>query len=199
MFEIAPDAKIDRVNNCAKIIIHRFRDKISAITHLAHRNEDNKEIQNLVDHWSRCLTLEDFIHGSDQLDNGYRNRPVFSPEDFMTIYNAATGLVDAKSLQKLCRMFSRTLTPYLCQQFLYLKGETRHPNILTSYLSAILILHLFALHLSERSCFLYSMTAKPWIKYRTEEEYQQYVFAPNSSISTKKILLRRMLQDLPLT
>ena len=128
MFEIEPNAKIKRVNNCAKI---------------------NKEIQDLVDHWSRCLTLEDFIHGSHQLDNGYRNRPVFSPEDFMTIYNAATGLVDAKSLQKLCRMFSRTLTPYLCQQFLYLKGETRHPDILTSYLSAILTLHLFALHHSE--------------------------------------------------
>ena len=98
----------------------------------------------------------------------------------MTIYNEPTGQVDAKNLQKLCTMFSRTLTPYLCQQFLYLKGETRHPDILTSYLSAILALHLFALHHSERSCFLYPMTAKPWIKYRTEEEYQQYVFAPNS-------------------
>ena len=178
--EIEPQQKIKRVNNCVMIILHRFRDKISAITHLATRNEDNREIQDLVDHWSRCLTMEDFLHGSNQLDNGFRNRPVFSPECFMTIFNSVTGLVDAKSLQKLCRMFSKTLSPYLCQQFTYLKGETRHPDILSSYLSAILTLQLFALNHSERSCFLYPMSSKPWIKYRTDEEYQQHVLEPNS-------------------
>ena len=77
-------------------------------------------------------------------------------------------------------MFSKTLSPYLCQQFTYLKGETRHPDILSSYLSAILTLQLFALNHSDRSCFLYPMSSKPWIKYRTDEEYQQHVLEPNS-------------------
>ena len=88
------------------VILHKSREKIAAITHLATRNKDNKEVYDIVNHRSKCLTMEDFLHGSKELDNGFRNHPVFSPEDFVTIFNSVTGLVDAKSLQKLARMFS---------------------------------------------------------------------------------------------
>ena len=81
MFETTPDVKIKRVKDCAKMIIHSFRAKISAITKLSHKNEENQQVQDIVEQWSRSLILDDFIHGSPQLDNGWRNRPVFSPED----------------------------------------------------------------------------------------------------------------------
>ena len=178
--EIGPQQKINRVNKCVSTILHKNRERIAAITHLGTKNEDNQQVYDIVDHWSKCLTLEDFLHGDNNMDNGFRNRPVFSPEDHVTIYNSVTSMVDQKSLQKLARMFSKTLTPALCGQFTYLRGDTRHPDVLTSYLSAILTLQLFALNHTERSCFFYKMSSRAWTKYGTEEHYQEHVLEPNS-------------------
>ena len=178
--EIDSQTKINHVNKCVATILHKSREKIAAITHLETKNEDNQEVYNIVDHWSKCLTIEDFIHGTSDIDNGFRMRPVHTPEDHVTIYNAVTGLVDQKSLQKLARMFSKTLSPALCNQFTYLRGDTHHPDVLSSYFSAILTLQLFALNHREFSCFFYKMSSVPWAKYGSDELYQLHVMEPNS-------------------
>ena len=114
------------------------------------------------------------------MDNGFRNRPVFSPEDFMVIYNAGTGFIDQKSLQKLCRKFADSLYPAICNKFTYLRGDTRHTDILTAYLSAVLTLQLFVLHHSDTPSFMHPMSAKPWTRYGVEAEYNQDVVTQNS-------------------
>ena len=143
---VEPHHKIKRMNDYAQLIITKNIEKISGIMYLATNNEENQEVLDLVDHWSKCLCIEDFLHGSPAMDNGFRNRPVFSPEDFMVIYNAGTGFIDQKSLQKLCKKFSQSLYPAICNKFTYLRGDTRHTDILTAYLSAVLTLQLFVLH-----------------------------------------------------
>ena len=86
MFEPPPDMKIKRVNDSARIINHSFKEKISAVTKLSHRNEENQHILAIVEQWSRSLVLDDFINGSLYQDHGWRNGPMFSLEDFMTIF-----------------------------------------------------------------------------------------------------------------
>ena len=98
---VQPHVKIKRVNDYAHLIIAKNLERISSITILATNNDENQEVLALVDHWSKCLCIEEFLHGSPALDNGFRNRPVFSPEDFMVIYNAGTGFIDQKSLKTL--------------------------------------------------------------------------------------------------
>ena len=151
--DIDPQTKISRVNKYVAIILHRNQDRISPITHLQTKNENNEEVYAIVDHWSRCLSLEDFLHSDSTVENGFRMRPVFTPEDYVTLFNSVTGQADQKCLQKLARKFASTLSPGLCNKFTYLRGDTRHTDVLNGYLSAILTLQLFALNHKEYSCF----------------------------------------------
>ena len=95
------------------------------------------------------------------------------------LYNSATGMVDQKNLQKLAKKFSTTLSPGLCGQFTYLRGDTRHTDVLMGYLSAVLTLMLFALNHREYSCFFYKTSHVAWAKYGSEEIYQELVLEPN--------------------
>ena len=157
--------KVDVVNKFAHLILKKNLDKISAITSLAGTNEENTEVFNIVDMWSRCMCVEDFFYAADTLDNGVRNRPCFSLEDFVVIFNASTGFVDQKNLQRLCLKFSDYLTPERCLMFSLLRGDTRHSDVLSAYLGAVITCHLYVLHHSERPAFLYRMSAKPWTSY----------------------------------
>ena len=177
--EIDPQAKINRVNKYVATILHRNQERISAITHLETKDENNQAVYDIVDHWSKCLCIEDFLHSPNNVDNGFRMRPVFTPEDYVVLYNSATGMVDQKSLQKLARKFATTLSPGLCGQFTYLRGDTRHTDVLSGYLSAVLTLMLFALNHKEYSCFFYGTSHVAWAKYGSEEIYQELVLDPN--------------------
>ena len=126
------------------------------------------------------MCIEDFLYAADTLDNGFRNRPVFSLEDFVVIFNASTGYVDQKNLQRLCRKFSDSLTPERCSLFSLLRGDTRHTDVLTAYLGAVLTCQLYVLHHSERPAFLYGMTAKAWTRYGNESGYSADVVQMNN-------------------
>ena len=177
--DIDPQTKISKVNKYVQIILYRNQDRISTITHMQTRNEDNKEIYDIVDHWSRCLSVEDFLHSDSTVNNGFKMRPVFSPEDFVTLFNNVTGQTDQKCLQKLARQFASTLSPGLCNKFTYLRGDTRHTDVLNAYLSAILTLQLFALHHKEYSCFFYKTSHVAWAKYGSDDIYKEMVLEPN--------------------
>ena len=177
--EIDPQTKINKVNKHVATILQRNQERISAITHLETNDDNNQAVYDIVDHWSRCLCIEDFLHSPNNVDNGYRMRPVFTPSDYVVLYNSATGMVDQKNLQKLARKFATTLSPGLCQQFTYLRGDKRHTDVLTGYLSAVLTLMLFALNHKEYSCFFYKTSHVAWAKYGSEETYQELVLDPN--------------------
>ena len=172
--------KIKKVDDYAHLILKKNLERISSITVLASTNEENPEVLALVDFWSRCLCIEDFLYGTETLDNGFRNRPVFSLEDFVVIFNASTGFVDQKNLQKLCRKFADSFTTEICSFFSFLRGDTRHTDVLTAYLSAVLTVQLFILHHSEQPAFMYAMTAKAWTRYGVESEYSADVVQMNS-------------------
>ena len=147
--EIDPQTKINKVNKHVTTILQKYHDRISAITHLETNDANNQAVYDIVDLWSRCLCIEDFLHGPDTIDNGYRIRPVYTPSDYVVLYNSATGLVDQKNLQKLAKKLAATLSPGLCQQFSFLRGDKRHTDVLQGYLSSVLTLMLFALNHKE--------------------------------------------------
>ena len=97
----------------------------------------------------------------------------------VTLFNSVTGKADQKCLQKLARQFASTLSPGLCNKFTYLRGDTRHTDVLNGYLSAILTLQLFALHHKEYSCFFYKTSHVAWAKYGSDEIYKELVLEPN--------------------
>ena len=74
--EIDPQTKINKVNKHVTTILQKYHDRISAITHLETNDANNQAVYDIVDLWSRCLCIEDFLHGPDTIDNGYRIRPV---------------------------------------------------------------------------------------------------------------------------
>ena len=87
LYEPPPDTKIKGVNDSARMIIHSFKKKISAVTKLSHRNEDNQHVLEIVEQWSKSMVIDDFLNGSPSQDHGWRNRPIFSLEDFTTIWD----------------------------------------------------------------------------------------------------------------
>ena len=93
----------DVVNSYAHIIIAKHLEKISSITSIAASNEENNEVYAIIDKWSRCLCIEDFLYGVQDLNNGVRNRPTFSIEDFVVIFDVSTNSIDQKQLQRLAR------------------------------------------------------------------------------------------------
>ena len=177
--DIDPQIKINKVNKHVTKILQRYQERISAITHLETNDSNNQAVYDIVDLWSRCLCIEDFIHGPDTLDNGYRVRPVYTPSDYVVLYDSATGMVDQKNLQKLARKFAATLSPGLCQQFTFLRGDIRHTDVLQGYLSSVLTLMLFALNHKEYSSYFYKSSHVAWARYGSEETYQEQVVDPN--------------------
>ena len=177
--DIDPKIKINKVNQHVTKILKRYQDRISAITHLELNDSDNQAVYDIVDLWSRCLCIEDFIHGPDTLDNGFRVRPVYTPSDYAVLYDSNTGKVDHKNLQKLARKFAATLDPGLCKQFTFLRGDTRHVDVLQGYLSSVLTLMLFALNHKEYSSYFYKSSHVAWARYGSQETYQEQVVDPN--------------------
>ena len=172
--------KIDVVNKFSHLILKKNLDKISAITTLAGTNEENTEVYNMIDKWSRCMCVEDFFYADDALNNGVRNRPCFSLEDYVVLFDAGSGFVDQKQLQRLCRKFADSLSPDRCLMFPLLRGDTRHSDVLSAYLGAVITLHLYVLHHSERPAYLYPMSAKHWTRYSVEAQYSEDVVQPNN-------------------
>ena len=172
--------KIDVVNSFAHIIIAKHLEKISSITSIASSNEENDEVYAIIDKWSRCLCIEDFLYGVQDLNNGVRNRPTFSIEDFVVIFDVSTNSVDQKQLQRLARKFAASLTPARCMQFGMLRGDTRHSDVLSAFLGCVITLQLYVLFHAERPAYLYPMSARAWTRYSMENEYAQDVVALNN-------------------
>ena len=84
--EIDPQTKINKVNKHVTTILRRYQERISAITHLETNDSNNQAVYDIVDLWSRCLCIEDFLHSQDTVDNGYRVRPVYTPSDLSLIH-----------------------------------------------------------------------------------------------------------------
>ena len=117
--------KIDVVSKFAHLILTKNLERISAITTLAGSNDENIEVYAIIDKWSRCMCVEDYFYAADDLNNGVRNRPTFSLEDFVVIFDASSNYVDQKQIQRLARKFAASLTPARCMQFGMLRGDTR--------------------------------------------------------------------------
>ena len=147
--------KFDVVNSYAHIIIARHLEKISSITSIAATNEENDQVYAIIDKWSRCLCIEDFLYGVQDLNNGVRNRPTFSIEDFVVIFDASTNSIDQKQLQRLARKFAASLTPARCMQFRMLRGDTRHSDVLSAFLGCVVTLQLYVVFHAERPAYLY--------------------------------------------
>ena len=126
------------------------------------------------------MCVEDYFYAADDLNNGVRNRPTFSLEDFVVIFDASSGFVDQKQLQRLARKFADSLSTERCMLFSLLRGDTRHSDVLSAFLGAVITLQLYVLYHSERPAYLYPMSAKPWTRYSVEAQYSEDVVALNN-------------------
>ena len=163
------------VNNYAHIIIDKHLNTISNIHQIHPTNEENVQIYNIIDRWSRSLCLEDFIYGTPELNNGVRLRPTFSIEDFIVLFDASSNTVDQKQLQKLCKKYAASLTPDRCMNFKMLRSDTRHSDALSAFLGAVVTLQLYLVLHGERPAYLYPMNAPAWTRYSVDEEYTRDV------------------------
>ena len=60
-----------------------------------------------------------------------------------------------------------------------MRRSTKHPDILTAFLSTAVTLFLYSLHHTDRQLFMYPMESPPCARYKVFEEYEAVVLEPN--------------------